>query len=135
MGATQPDVVMPSQYFTPHRKQAPEQLLMIAVLHEALDCLEKHRFATDSANRRLFDETMQWFQVPESEWPYSFENICGVLDLDSNAVRRRLGVTPQPQNVIGNGEQEPLVTPQCEQVDPDVRSAAILETERVEAAL
>ena len=84
------DIILPSQHFGPQRKQAPEQRLMIAVLHDALDCLEKHRCATDSHGRRLFDET---------EWPYSFECICGVLDLDSNAVRQRLRVAPEPQPV------------------------------------
>lgn len=42
-------------------------------------------------------ETKQWFLADETEWPYSFECISGVLDLDSNAVRQRLGVTPVPQ--------------------------------------
>lgn len=96
---TRLDVVLPSQYFGPQRKQEPEQRLMIAVLHDALDCLEKHRFATRIHDRRLFDEAREWFLANETEWPYSFECICGVLDLDSNAVRRRLRVAPDPQTV------------------------------------
>ena len=89
---TELDVVLPSQHFEPRRKQAPEQRLMIAVLHDALDCVEKYRFATTNRGRRLFREAQQWFLVDEVNWPYSFECICGVLDLDSNAVRPRLRV-------------------------------------------
>ena len=96
---TQLDIILPSQHFGPRRKQAPEQRLMIAVLHDALDCLEKYRFAASKQGRRLFHEAKQWFLADETEWPYSFECICGVLDLDSNAVRQRLGVAPEPQPV------------------------------------
>jgi hypothetical protein len=91
-GVAQLDIILPSQHFGSHGKQAPEHRLMIAVLHDALDCLEKYRFATDSHRRRLFQEAKHWFLAEEIEWPYSFESICGTLDLDSNAVRQRLSV-------------------------------------------
>jgi hypothetical protein len=87
-----PDIVLPSQHFGPQRKQAPEQRLMIAVLHDALECVTKYRFATNTRSRRLFREAKQWFLANNAEWPYSFEGICGVLDLDANAVRQRLRV-------------------------------------------
>jgi hypothetical protein len=85
------DIVLPSQYFQRRRGQTPEERLIIAVLHEALDCVEKHRFATDADGRRLFHEAQQWFTANETAWPtYSFECICELLDLDANAVRQRL---------------------------------------------
>jgi hypothetical protein len=93
------DLLLASQFFGPRGKQAPEQRLMIAVLQDALECLEKYNSATDGPDRRLFDETKQWFLADESKWPYSFECICGALDLDSNAVRQRLGVVPDPKPV------------------------------------
>ncbi len=94
IGVTQHYGVLPAQYFGERRKQAPEQRLMIAVLHDALDCLERYRFATNDRGRRLFHETAQWFLTREADWPYSFECICGVLDLDSDAVRQRLCILP-----------------------------------------
>jgi hypothetical protein len=96
---TRLDIILPAQHFRPPGKQAPEHRLMIAVLHDALDCLEKYRLATGSYGRRLFREAQQWFLADETAWPYSFECICGVLDLDSNAVRQRLRVAPEPQPV------------------------------------
>lgn len=109
-GTMQIEVVLPSQYYGPQRKQAPEQRLMIAVLHDALDCVEKYRSAKDGSGRRLYHEAKQWFLADDSDWPCSFEHICGVLDLDASAVRQRLAlesapvcqaqppVTPEPSN-------------------------------------
>ena len=82
------DIVLPSRRFGSRRKQTPEQRLMIAVLQDALDCIEKYRYATDTHGRRLFQEAKQWFLADETDWPYSFECICGALDLDADAVRR-----------------------------------------------
>jgi hypothetical protein len=99
---TQLNIILPSQHFGPRCKQAPEQRLMIAVLHDALDCLEKYRFATGRQGGRLFREAKRWFLADEPDWPYSFECICGVLDLDSDAVRQRLGVAPDSQPVLAS---------------------------------
>ena len=97
IGMMQLDIVLPSQHFGSRRKQAPEQRLMIAVLQDALDCLQKHRFAKDPHGRRLFQEAQQWFLADETDWPYSFERICGALGLDTDAVRQRLRIAPEPQ--------------------------------------
>jgi len=64
---TRLDIILPSQHFGPRRKQTPERRLMIAVLHDALDCLEKHRCATGSQSRRLFREAKHWFLADETE--------------------------------------------------------------------
>jgi hypothetical protein len=99
IGLMQLDIMLPSQHFRAPRKQAPEQRLMIAVLQDAFECIEKHRFSTDSHRRRLFREAEEWFFADEAEWPYSFESICGVLDLDVDAVRQRLRIVPESQPV------------------------------------
>lgn len=91
----QPHTIFPSQHFEPPGKLAPEQRLMMAVLDAAVRCVEKYPFSTDAQGRRLFHEAKQWLLVAESQWPYSFERICAVLDLDANAVRRRLRLAPE----------------------------------------
>jgi hypothetical protein len=70
---------------------------MIAILHDAIDCVEKYRVATDPQGQRIFQEAKEWLLADESEWPYSFECICGVLELDASAVRRRLRLAPEQQ--------------------------------------
>jgi hypothetical protein len=72
---------------------------MIAVLHDALDCIEKYRFATDTHGRRLFRDAKQRFLADETDWPYAFECICGALDLDADGVRERRRVAPEQQAV------------------------------------
>ena len=90
-GALHHDVTLRSHdHGSPRRRNAPEQRLMIAVLHDALDCLEKYRFATVVRERRLFQQAQRWFRAAGGEWPFSFEYICMALDLDAHTVRRRL---------------------------------------------
>jgi len=93
IGMAQLGIVLPSQHYGARRTQAPEERLMIAILHDARDCVEKYRLARNQHGQRLFREATQWFLADEADWPYSFEGICLILDLDSNAVRQRLRVT------------------------------------------
>jgi hypothetical protein len=95
-----PHIILPSQHFGAREPLLPELRLMVAVVQDAVNCVEKYRFATDRRGRRLFDEVMQWLGAQETRWPYSFESICEVLRLDANAVRYRLGVTQGPRPVL-----------------------------------
>lgn len=83
-------LILPSQQFASRLRDAPEYRLMVAVLENALHCLEKHRFADDRRSRQLFNETRAWILTDESQWLYSFASICAALDLNVAAVRRRL---------------------------------------------
>ena len=92
------DRMLPSLDLGPMpRKRAPEELLMIAVLNDALECLEKHRFATEQQRCRFFRQARQWFVAVDTEWPYSFERICGALDLDANRLRQRIAIRAAAQ--------------------------------------
>jgi hypothetical protein len=91
-GLLEPNIILPSQQFAPRSRLAPERRLMIAVLQDAIDCVAKYRYAKDYRGRRLFHEAMQWLLAEETDWPYSFECICGILDLDANAVRHAVGL-------------------------------------------
>jgi hypothetical protein len=94
----QENIILPAQHFAPRQKQAPEQRLMIAVLQDAINCVEKYRIATDRRGRRLFDEVKQWLLAEETNWPFSFECICEVLGLESSAVRHQLQLAPMSQD-------------------------------------
>ena len=92
------DRILPSRDLGPMaRKRAPEELLMIAVLNDALECLEKHRFAIEHQRCRLFRQARRWFLAGDTQWPYSFERICGALDLDANRMRRRIAMRAAAQ--------------------------------------
>lgn len=67
---------------------------MMAVLEDAIDCIGKYRFVTTDPQRRLFEKEKRWFLDEDARWPYSFVCICETLELDANAVRESLGLTP-----------------------------------------
>lgn len=90
----EPLVILPAQHFDPPQKLAPEYRLMMAVLDDAVWCIEKYRFTTDARGRRLFEAAKQWLLATDLHWPFSFECICAALDLDANAVRRHLRLFP-----------------------------------------
>ena len=86
-----PDVILPSQWLPEFpQRLMPEKRLLIAIVDDSVNCFLKYRFATDARGQRRFDEVMRWLLAEETDWPYSFESICEVLDLDANAVRHRL---------------------------------------------
>src|SRR5262249_4483397 len=57
--------------------------LAAAVLDDAVSCLS-------SPYAKRFREACQWLLDDRQDWPFSFLNVCEVLDLDASAVRQRL---------------------------------------------
>lgn len=89
----QPDTMLPSQYFAAMRKRVPQEAeyrLIVAVLEDAIDCFQKHCDACDSKTRQLFEDAAQWVGSEDRTWPFSFLNICDVLNLDPSYVREGL---------------------------------------------
>ena len=69
---------------------APEHLLLLAVLEEALHCYQKYLLATKGRPRRLFREAEEWITSGDSDLLFSFEHICMVVGLDPSYIRRTL---------------------------------------------
>ena len=92
-GLFQPDTLLPSQFFGRMRRRTEfdgERRLMIAVLEDAVDVYRKQLGATDARGQQLFREAEEWIENPDRTWLFSFENICDVLDIDAEYVRRGL---------------------------------------------
>ena len=120
------DTVASAQYFAHFGKGplGPQERLMLAVLEDAIECFQKYAGARDGKRERLFLEAEEWILERDSDWPFSFENICDILDLDPNYIRRGLlgkqhflsGL--QKRSVVwGRDENKPSVknteTPSC----------------------
>ncbi len=89
----QPDILLPAQYFATLRRkgtQEPERRLVIAILEDAVDCFHKHLFARDHKAQQLFEDAETWILSEDRDWPFSFENICELLDLNASYLRRGL---------------------------------------------
>jgi len=57
----------------------PEQKLMLAVLDNAIACFQKYAFTRDRKGKVLFQEAEYWVQDTNSDWPFSFANVCETL--------------------------------------------------------
>jgi hypothetical protein len=67
-----------------------EAELAAAVLKLAFEDLQKHRQATDMRRRRAFRDAYVWVKSNERRWPYSFLNVCDMLDLSPQMLRGKL---------------------------------------------
>jgi hypothetical protein len=84
--------VLPEQFFSPPYVQVerPETALMRAVLEEALTCFQYQFYARRAGTQQLARDAEKWFFSDETTWPFTFVNICSVLHLDPNYIRRGL---------------------------------------------
>lgn len=89
----EPDVMVPAQYFAVLRKtapQGPEYYLVLAMLQDAIECVQKYRFSTDPNGRELYTDAHDWIASDDRLWPFSFENVCGILKMDPDYLRAGL---------------------------------------------
>src|SRR5262245_50436515 len=88
-----PELLLPAQFHAAWPYDAaswPEKPLMLAVLEEAVDDFQRWVTAHDRVGKRRFDEAEGWFESDDSDWPYSFPNICQALGLDAGYLRAGL---------------------------------------------
>jgi hypothetical protein len=69
-----------------------EEKLMVAVLEDAIKCFQKYALGHDHWEKRLFQEVEDWILKKNSEWLYSFGNICETLQLNADYIRKGLRV-------------------------------------------
>ena len=69
---------------------APEKGLAVGVLKQAAYDLRRYRTATKAADRELYLDAHSWVTAYDSSWPYSFMNVCKLLDLCPEVVRAEL---------------------------------------------
>jgi hypothetical protein len=89
----EPDIFLPSQFYGAgglSRKLEGEKRLMIAILKDAVECLEKYRGARSSSGRSNYDNAIEWVEDTSTDWLFSFTNICDLLAFDPHYVREEL---------------------------------------------
>ncbi len=72
------------------RESSAEEVLAAAVLRLAFEDLQKHRGATETRRRRAFRDAYVWIKSNERRWPFSFLNVCDMLDLSPQTLRAKL---------------------------------------------
>jgi hypothetical protein len=86
----QPDTLLPDQYLETFRRKfhlEPEKKLMLAVLEDAIACYQKYIFAQEGKGKVLAQETEQWLLDENSDWLFSFDNVCETLGFDPAYMR------------------------------------------------
>jgi hypothetical protein len=88
-----PGAVLPAQVSDGVRWDADTsgaRALMLAVLEDAVRCIENGRWQRRFRARRLAAEAGAWVRCDRADWPFSFRNVCEALGIDADAMRRRL---------------------------------------------
>jgi hypothetical protein len=82
----------------------PERRLMLAVLEDAIEAYLGNAGALRGIRRARFREAASWFRSEDTEWPFSFVNICDACGLAADVIRRQLGrrIRSQVLGVSGN---------------------------------
>lgn len=89
----QPDILISAQYSATYRRRLhlnPEQVLMLAVLEDAIICFQDHVAATCKRKRLLHLEAEQWILDDDKSYLFSFENICDSLAFEPAYLRQGL---------------------------------------------
>jgi hypothetical protein len=89
----EPDIFLPSQFYGStglSRKLEGEKRLMIAVLKDAIECLDKYRGSRTSAGQCQYQSAVEWIEETDTEWLFSFTNICDLLGFDPDYLREVL---------------------------------------------
>ena len=102
----QSDTLASAQYFekwSSLRYPGPEEMLMFAVLEDAITCFQRFSSAISTRGKARFREAEGWLMHEKSDRLFSFETICEVLQLNPNYIRAGLVhwrsnvITPQPK--------------------------------------
>ena len=86
----EPDTCLPSQFYGNRglsRQLEGEKRLMIAILKDAVECLEKYRGVRKSPGDELYQNSLEWIGDKGTGWLFSFDNICGLLGFDPDYLR------------------------------------------------
>ena len=90
----EPDTILPTQFYSIFKNsqyREPERRLMVAILEDAVSCLSTDLHRCNPRQRKQYEEAKAWVAADdESEWIFSFKNICEVLGMNPNYLRRGL---------------------------------------------
>ena len=89
----EPDVFLPAQFYGTgglSRQLDGEKRLMIAILKDAVECLNKYRGARSSLGSTQYQNALEWVQDEGTEWLFSFNNICDLLGFNPDYLRKVL---------------------------------------------
>jgi hypothetical protein len=88
-----PSIVTPDQYYDERRDDStmrPIKRLMLAILEDALRCLQKYAGVRSGARRRMFREAEYWLCHEGGHALFSFTMVCETLGIEPEYLRSGL---------------------------------------------
>lgn len=88
-----PEHVLPVQFQDAMRRKravSPEVSLVIAIIERTVLDLREYRYARRRRDQRLYMNAYAWIASDDRRWPYSFNNLCDAVNVDSVAARAQL---------------------------------------------
>ena len=123
----EPDTVLSAQFYATYKGgpyKQPEIRLMAAVLEEAISCLTVKVPPATVRQRKQFEDARQWFAAEDdSEWIFSFKNICEALGIDPAYLRRGL-IRWAAATELGFSRDLPTVRTRSAKPPPKIRLRA-----------
>ena len=85
--------ILPVQFFSSRHVKSemePERRLALAVLTDAVRCFQRNIRTRSRTKIREFTEVKSWLFQTEDKGPFSFDNICYLLDIQPDFLREGL---------------------------------------------
>jgi hypothetical protein len=85
------DASVQQQYLDTVRRSEhlePEKALLVALLEDAIHTYRKYRATRDRVGKERFREAKDWIMGRGNDWIFSFNNVCELLGLNPDYVRR-----------------------------------------------
>jgi len=92
-GLFEPDTLLPIQYFEAMRRKhllEGEKRLVLSVLEDAVECFMKCIDSATNKGQRLYRDADEWISLEDKQWVFSFDNVCDMLDINPEYMRRGL---------------------------------------------
>jgi hypothetical protein len=92
-GLFEPDTLLPIQYFEAMRRKhllEGEKRLVLSVLEDAVECFMKCIDSATNKGQRLYRDADEWISLEDKHWVFSFDNVCDMLDINPEYMRRGL---------------------------------------------
>jgi hypothetical protein len=67
-----------------------EKRLILSVLEDAIECFMKCMDSATNKGQRLYREADEWIALEDKFWVFSFDNVCDMLDINPEYMRRGL---------------------------------------------
>lgn len=111
--------------FRNSERLAPEKALVLAVLEDAIHCFQQYSVARDRAGKQKYSEAESWIMRQGRDWFFTFDNVCELLGLDPQYVRR--GIRECEKTAVAEKEPRSSAAAPANSMTPDGKPCEVRE--------